>query len=122
MIKQIYECTLLSDVILNQTSATEGEMESLDFIPGNTFLGIAAGALYGKLKPQEAATVFHSGKVRFGDAHPWKDGIRSLKVPAALFYNKLGSPEVKLTPAFFSACFTSDNLSAKPISFHALRI
>ncbi len=93
MIKQIYECTLLSDVILNQTSATEGEMESLDFIPGNTFLGIAAGALYGELKPQEAATVFHSGKVRFGDAHPWKDGIRSLKVPAALFYNKLGSPE-----------------------------
>lgn len=93
MIKQIYECTLLSDVILNQTSATEGEMESLDFIPGNTFLGIAAGALYGELKPQEAETVFHSGKVRFGDAHPWKDGIRSLKVPAALFYNKLGSPE-----------------------------
>lgn len=93
MIKQIYECTLLSDVILNQTSATEGEMESLDFIPGNTFLGIAAGALYGELKPQEAATVFHSGKVRFGDAHPWKEGIRSLKVPAALFYNKLGSPE-----------------------------
>ena len=32
--------------------------------------------------------MFHSGKVRFGDAHPLYDGMRALKIPAALYYEK----------------------------------
>lgn len=91
-----FKCTLLSDVILNQKAATEGPNQTLDFIPGSCFLGIVASKYY----PEEIRDsedrekklmmdLFHSGKVRFGDAHPSKDGFRGLKVPAAMFHPKL---------------------------------
>ena len=84
-----FKCTLESDVILNVKSATEGNQQTLDFIPGNNFLGIVAGKLYEKLLPEESLYLFHSGHVRFGDAHPAKDSMRTLKVPASMFYPKL---------------------------------
>src|SRR5574344_1539893 len=84
-----FKCTLLSDVIINQKSATEGNNETLDFIPGSNFLGIVA-AKYEELdKDGLTWKIFHSGKVRFGDAHPAKEGKRSLKVPASMFYPKM---------------------------------
>lgn len=84
-----FKCTLLSDVILNQKAATEGPNQTLDFIPGSNFLGIVAGKLYPKLEPEESLMIFHSGKVRFGDAHPSYGEMRSLKIPASMFYPKL---------------------------------
>ena len=83
-----FKCTLLSDLILSQVSSSEGNQKTLDFIPGNNFLGIVASQLYGD-DMEESRLLFHSGKVRFGDAHPAVDGIRSLKVPASMFYPKL---------------------------------
>jgi hypothetical protein len=94
-----FKCTLLSDVIINQNSATEGINQTLDFIPGSNFLGIAAGSLYfdethpddkNKLSLSDSALVFHSGKVRFGDAHPAYDKMRTLRIPASMFYPKMG--------------------------------
>ena len=35
-----FKCTLLSDLVLNETSSSEGKQRCLDFIPGNNFLGI----------------------------------------------------------------------------------
>ncbi|MDR3057358.1 MAG: hypothetical protein LBU84_04355 [Prevotella sp.] len=90
-----FKCKLLTDVVLNQRAATEGTQESLDFIPGNNFLGIAAGQLYGTLKPEESLLLFHSGKVRFGDAHPEKDGKRTLRIPASFYKAKLDKDEYK---------------------------
>ncbi len=94
-----FKCTLLSDVILNQKAATEGPNQTLDFIPGSCFLGIVASELYPTDKDKakddyaqrmsQAMKIFHSGKVRFGDAHPSKDGFRALKIPASMFYPKL---------------------------------
>ncbi len=91
-----FKCHLLSDVILNQSAATEGENTTLDFIPGNVFLGIVA-AHYVDFGDR-AQEVFHSGKVRFGDAHPvcqvaGKADLRTLHVPAALFYPKMKSAD-----------------------------
>ncbi len=86
-----FKCTLLSDVILNQKAASEGANNTLDFIPGSNFLGIVA-AKYNDFG-DNAMEVFHSGKVRFGDAHPvckGHDGIRTLRVPASMYYPKLG--------------------------------
>ena len=57
-----FRITLLSDVILNQKSATEGSNSTLDFIPGNCFLGIVASRLYTKVTPEEALDLFHNGK------------------------------------------------------------
>lgn len=87
-----FKCTLLSDVIINQKAATEGSNTTLDFIPGNVFLGIVASHYqdFG----DKALEVFHSGKVRFGDAHPVSQvpgAVRTLHVPASMYYPKLKS-------------------------------
>ena len=91
-----FKCTLLSDVILNQRAASEGATKTLDFIPGSNFLGIVAGRLYkaDDTSAQHQAAMldlFHSGKVRFGDAHLCHDGKRSLKIPASFYYPKLAN-------------------------------
>lgn len=86
-----FKCTLLSDVVISSTSATQGNKKTLDFIPGNNFLGIVAGHIY-KEENDETFLLFHSGKVRFGDAHPSKDGNRGLRVPASMFYPKMSKP------------------------------
>lgn len=91
-----FRCTLETDVILNKKAATTGPNETLDFIPGSNFLGIAASKLYPRLDPEGSMLLFHSGKVRFGDAHPSKDGHRALKVPASMFYPKLKKPDDEL--------------------------
>lgn len=85
-----FKCTLESDLVLSQTSSSEGNQKTLEFIPGNNFLGIVASKLY-KDGSAESLELFHSGKVRFGDAHPSVNGIRGLKVPASMYYPKLGS-------------------------------
>lgn len=82
-----YKCTLLTDVILNSNSASVGSNETLDFIPGSNFLGIVASD-YESMTEHEAWEIFHSGKVRFGDAHPSYGEVRGLKVPASFFYAK----------------------------------
>ena len=94
-----FRCKLLSDVILNQKAATEGPNQTLDFIPGSCFLGIVASKLYPKeeeknnenyeQKMKRAWEIFHSGQVRFGDAHPSEGEIRGLKIPASMFYPKV---------------------------------
>jgi len=90
-----YKCTLESDVIINVKSATVGENKTLDFIPGNCFLGIAAGSLYKdqELKPEEKLLIFHSKAVKFGDAHLAGDKYRTLKVPAAYHTPKYAPSE-----------------------------
>lgn len=90
-----FKCTLLSDIVLSQSSSSEGNQKSLDFIPGNNFLGIVANSLY-KEESEESLLIFHSGKVRFGDAHPSYDNIRGLKVPASMYYPKLKKPSEEL--------------------------
>ena len=86
-----FRCTLLTDVVLSQKSASEGNSMTLDFIPGSNFLGIVA-AHYDDFK-EKALDVFHSGKVRFSDAHPSIGGRRSLYVPASFFMPKLVSDQ-----------------------------
>jgi len=92
-----FKCTLLTDVILNVRSASEGAQSTLDFIPGNCFLGIVAKG-YGQFDSQQRFDLFHSGKVRYGDAHPCAGApaamlSRTLRIPAAFFYPKNKKPE-----------------------------
>lgn len=77
-----FKVTLLSDVILSQNSGTKGNKKTLDFIPGANFLGIVAKK-YDSFG-DDRNTVFHSSKVRFGDAHPLLENVRALRQPAAL--------------------------------------
>lgn len=91
-----FRCKLLSDVILNVKAATEGNQNTLDFIPGNNFLGIVATD-YDSFNDQQRLDLFHNGTVRYGDAHPVNKGsvTRSLRVPASMYYPKLQSIEEK---------------------------
>jgi hypothetical protein len=95
MKKTGFKCVLLSDIIINQRAATEGNQQTLDFIPGSNFLGIAA-QIYDLLPPEQQLLIFHSGKVRFGDAHPSEGTNRSLKVPLSYYYPKLSKPTEEL--------------------------
>lgn len=83
-----FKVKLLSDVILNQKSASQGNQQTLDFIPGSNFLGIVA-ARYDDFKESEQLTVFHSSKVRFGDAHPVVVNKRTLRTPASFHTPKV---------------------------------
>ena len=87
-----FRCKLLSDVILNVKAATEGNQNTLDFIPGNNFLGIVA-TNYDNFSDQQKLDLFHNGTVRYGDAHPVsKESVtRSLRIPASMHYPKLKS-------------------------------
>lgn len=66
MIEKFFTCTLNSDIVLNSKLETEGNMTTLDYIPGSNFLGVVAAALY-KESNNENFELFHSGKVSFGD-------------------------------------------------------
>lgn len=96
------ECRLLTDVILRQSAATVGNGSTLDFIPGSNFLGIVA-AHYDEFSPEDASIVFHSGRVRFGDAHPvaGDSNVRSLHVPASMYYPKTGRASETLYIHYF---------------------
>jgi hypothetical protein len=88
----IFKVTFLSDVVLPATSNTEGKIEPLDFIAGSTFLGMVAKKEYGNFK--DDFTIFHSGKVRFGDATPLQDKTPTYKIPLSFFYEKLTPTKV----------------------------
>jgi len=91
MTEHTYRLTLRSDVALTAQSATIGEHRTLRHVPGAQLLGAAAKALYAKLDPDDAFTLFHSGKVRFGDARPTgPDGAPTLPMPAAWHFAKGG--------------------------------
>lgn len=109
--KLYFEVKLESDIIINQKAATEGPNATLNFIPGANFMGVVASTFYKTIDDKKkngvscdelqklqsiALDIFHSGKVRFGDAHLAADGVRSNKVPASMFYPKLQKPSEKL--------------------------
>ena len=75
--------TLLEDCVFSARPATSGGHESLDYIPGQALLGVAAATLYGRLSRDEAFQLFHSGAVRFGNGLPWRDGAVAWPVPLA---------------------------------------
>jgi hypothetical protein len=84
-----FTCTLLTDVVLSSHAATEGFHESLNYIPGAKFLGIAARKLYNMQNEQQTLDVFHNGCVRFGDAHPMSESDETtFKVPYSWQYVK----------------------------------
>lgn len=91
-----FKCTFLTDVVLNAKAVTEGPQSTIDFIPGNCFLGIVASQYEHYSNNGKSADLFHNGTVRYGDAHPaiFMNGekIRSLRIPASFYYPKLKSP------------------------------
>ena len=113
-----FSVTLLTDVFLNQRAATEGNKQSIDFIPGNNFLGIVAGKLYSQLDPQASLRLFHSNYVRFGDAHPMSKNERALPIPASFYYAKMGEDKRVLIQHGFPKADKEELRSFEPMQFH----
>ena len=81
-----FSCTLLSDVVINADANTEGNIMVHDYVPGSNFLGIVAKA-YDRFGDR-AFDVFHSGKIRFGDAHPVLGDEIALRPPLSWHFQK----------------------------------
>lgn len=76
-----FTARLLSDAVISERSATIGGHRCLDYLPGAVLLGAAAASLYHQ-NPEAAFLLFHSGKVRFGNAYPLSpDNQPTLPVP-----------------------------------------
>ncbi|MEA3452074.1 MAG: hypothetical protein U9Q83_09265, partial [Bacteroidota bacterium] len=96
MTTKYFKCKLLTDVVLNSSLATEGNMQSLDFIPGSNFLGIVAKELYENTN-KETLDIFHSENVLFGDALISENSKLSYAMPFSLFQDKLENEITKNT-------------------------
>ncbi len=82
-----FECRLLADVVITADTASEGIRESLDYIPGSKFLGIAS-RLYDMSQVTKTLDLFHNGTVRFGDAYPVLNGERAYRIPFSWLLKK----------------------------------
>lgn len=81
-----FKVTFLSDIVLHSSSNTEGNIEVLDYITGASFLGMVAKNYDSFENPFE---VFHSGKVKFGEARPLFGNKPTYKTPFSFFNPKL---------------------------------
>jgi hypothetical protein len=97
MNESIFQVEFLSDIVLPATSNTEGNIQQLDFIPGSAFLGMAASN-YDKFT--NGFDIFHSGKVRFGDATLLSGDKPTYKMPLSYFQEKID--ETKMRNQLFS--------------------
>ncbi|MFB1487668.1 MULTISPECIES: hypothetical protein [unclassified Thiocapsa] len=81
--------TLIDDVVASERPATEGGHTTLDYLPGAMLLGASAARLYKDLPRSDSFILFHSGKVRFGDAVPLSDALPGWPMPLCWHENKL---------------------------------
>ncbi|CZE45796.1 hypothetical protein [Campylobacter geochelonis] len=91
MTTKYYKCDFISDIVLKGSSNTQGDIVKLDFIPGNNFLGIVAKN-YAKFS--NPIDVFHSQKVKFGDAHMLIENKLSYKIPLSFHSVKLADEKI----------------------------
>ncbi len=82
----VFQVEFLSDIVLPASSNTQGNINQLDFIPGSNFLGMVARE-YKEF--ENSFNIFHSGKVRFGDATLLYDNKQTYKIPLSYFHKKL---------------------------------
>lgn len=98
MMEKYYTCTLMSDIVLNASLATECNMETLDHIPGSNFLGIIAKAIYSDHK-DEAYNILHFDKVSFGDAIIACNDEKTFSMPFSYLQDKSHS-EIEEDPLY----------------------
>lgn len=82
------DITLLDDLVFSQRSATQGNHESLDRIPGTALWGWAAAWLH-RHHPQAALALAHEDGLHFTDARPLSpQGLPTFVMPLCWVYDK----------------------------------
>lgn len=113
-----FKCTLISDVVLNSKMATEGNMTTLNYIPGSNFLGIVAKELYKDLSPEKSLRLFHSKEVLFGDAVISKDNEEYYPVPFSYMQIK-GNEQLGIDNVYLYHLINKENAPKTDGSFNA---
>ena len=104
MKKLVFQVEFLSDIVLPASSNTEGNISQLEFIPGSNFLGMVAKN-YDEFS--NSFDVFHSGKVRFGDATLLVGKEEAYKMPFSFFHPKLNENRI-FNHHYYSDLFTEE--------------
>ena len=86
-----FKVTFLSDIVLHGSSNSEGNIETLDYITGSSFLGMVAKNYDEFAKTFDTFDIFHSSKIRFGEATPLFKNKPTYKAPFCFFAPKLDS-------------------------------
>lgn len=96
---QTYKCILNSHLLLTHKTKTEVNLDSLDYIPGNVFRGLAIEQLnlpWNSKKNEDKIKILDivfNGTLRFGDAHIAINKKRGKRIPAVFFYKKSDTEE-----------------------------
>ncbi|MDN3651360.1 hypothetical protein QWY77_00985 [Thalassotalea ponticola] len=85
---QYFKITTLQPVVMTAYNATQGGLQSLDYLTGSSLLGLVASKLYSKLSDDQSWEIFHSGSVQFSDAYPIVDGFPTIPTPASWHFEK----------------------------------
>lgn len=99
-----YKCEFKSDVILNASSNTQGNIELLDFIPGSNFLGMVAKYYH---EFENSFEIFHGLNIRFCDANIMINDKQSYKIPLTYHNLKLD------TQSYFNRLFLTEDEEEK---------
>ncbi len=81
------DLTLIDDAVFSSRSATAGDHETLDFIPGSTLWGLASALLYRHL-PQRASALAYGGGLRATSGLPLSAATQSLGLPLPLCWHE----------------------------------
>jgi CRISPR-associated protein Csx10 len=108
---------LIDDVILSESSKTTGGHQSLDYIPGNVLLGLAASRLYAKQSQAENDILFHSGKVRFCNGYISIDG-QTITQPVPLSWHQIKGETIINSETGLLNSSSIFNLSVTQIESH----
>lgn len=77
--------SLDQNAVFTARAATEGDHQTLDYIPGSALLGVAAVKLYNDQRAGDPFRLFHSGAVRFSNAVPLTaSGVPAFPLPQVL--------------------------------------
>jgi CRISPR-associated protein Csx10 len=111
------DITLEQPAVFSLQSGSAGAHRGLDYIPGSTLLGHAAGTLYTQLSTDDAWTLFHSGRVRFGDGLPVCAAATAWPVPLSWHAIKGDAPLRDgrfLDDALFDPSFVTAQQDSQP--------
>lgn len=112
MKQRFFKLTLLSDIVLQKSSNTQGKNESRDFIGGSVILGIVAKHYDEFSNP---FIIFHSGAVRFGCAKPFINDKIAYKMPLCFFAPKEARDFKEIYNALYCDFANLQNLQLKQI-------
>jgi CRISPR-associated protein Csx10 len=86
--RQYFKITTIQPVVMTASNATQGGLQSLDYLTGSSLLGLAASKLYSKLSEEQSWHYFHNGSLCFSDAYPVVGNLPTIPTPASWYFEK----------------------------------